>query len=286
MFWIVISLLVSFIIVQGAVQHEPLTHQAARLLQPALQNGEHYSGEYGKTSGSAHDMYIHGANGVVKIYRPRLFGILREGAGVDERMFQRSIDADQLISLSADSKSGQAFWQSSDGLVVLKTIKHYECINLRRIIDPYAAHVLQDHSCIAGVLGLYRVRLRHSRRPVYLLACKNVYHSRSDNNRIAPRTRYDLKGSTVGRAKSASSSVLKDLDLIRSDRCFKLGTDSKLALMHALERDSQFLSRFRFMDYSLLVDVEETPPHHHPGIWSWIVHGLYPFRLPRSVEDR
>ena len=53
-----------------------------------------------------------------------------------------------------DSKSGQRFWISSDGLFVLKTLKHYECKNLRGILDHYYHHMTtNEKSCIASVLG-------------------------------------------------------------------------------------------------------------------------------------
>ena len=116
--------------------------------------------------------------GEVKAYRPVLFQRLRHSAGISEEEFTDSLDFvnDALSCLSADSKSGQAFWVSKNNQIVVKTIKPYECRNLRKILDSYAEHMLtsslsstgiaaskvldSDGSCISSVLGLYRVTLK------------------------------------------------------------------------------------------------------------------------------
>ena len=196
--------------------------------------------------------------GHVKAYRPVLFKRLRQAAGVSEDDYTSSLDfvRDALACLSADSKSGQAFWASKNGLLVVKTIKPYECRNLRGVLDSYADHVLGTgdalHTCISPVLGLYRVTLKSGGRR-YFMVSKNVYPPRP-----VPLRRYDLKGSTVGRRAKAPSPVLKDLDLMASGLALGLGPRARAALLRALERDAVFLRSHGFMDYSLLVAVE--PP--------------------------
>lgn len=138
--------------------------------------------------------------------------------------------------VSSDSKSGQTFWRSSDGTLVVKTIKGYECRTMRKILATYANHVTGNLSCLSGVLGLYRVRMRGKRTYFLVTRCvfskvatpatvSHRYYSGSSstndgfvdrNNNEGSGLRYDLKGSTYGRQKSSSSSVLKDLDLIYS----------------------------------------------------------------------
>lgn len=139
--------------------------------------------------------------------------------------------------VSSDSKSGQTFWRSSDGTLVVKTIKGYECRTMRKILATYANHVTGNLSCLSGVLGLYRVRMRGKRTYFLVTRCvfskvatpatvSRRYYSGSSstddgyfvdrNNNEGSGLRYDLKGSTYGRQKSATSSVLKDLDLIHS----------------------------------------------------------------------
>eukprot|EP01039_Chlorochromonas_danica_P008272 gene8272-9121_t len=214
----------------------------------------------------------------LKIYQPSLFYQLRQHAGVSEPLYWDCLEVARLQSLSSDSKSGQAFWRSSDGHVILKTIKHYECKTLAKILKIYADHVLSDHSCLGNLLGLYRVKAA-GRRATYFLAAKNIYTTMPSSKR------FDLKGSTVGRRKAKSSSVWKDLDLldtissksplqqplqpqqqqeekdeddlVSKQQGLHLGPSAKAILMHGLQRDVEFLSDLKLMDYSLLVEIED-----------------------------
>ena len=121
----------------------------------------------------------------------------------------------------------------------MKTIKHYECRSLCRILDRYAHHMLvvNPNSCIASILGVYRVKLRSGKKKYYLVA-RNVYSltavsSTSEMARFTNKSpsatsagyrpkdstfvrKYDLKGSTVGRKAAVTSSVRKDLDILAS----------------------------------------------------------------------
>jgi hypothetical protein len=230
---------------------EPISYKAARLVHDGIVQAN-YTGFYGSKKATCRDVYVPLADGQVKAYRPELFESLRSTAGVSEESWAACMDPTNLDVLSADSKSGQAFWRSADGLLVLKTIKPYECRNLRSMLDQLASHLTAEPSAISSVLGLFRVKV--GGRTLYLLACRNAYHS----NPWHASTCFDLKGSTVGRRKAPSSIVLKDLDLLAEGRRLMLGRARPL-LLHTLQRDAQFLSHYGFMDYSLLVDVEHVP---------------------------
>jgi hypothetical protein len=235
---------------------EPNTHRAARLILDGIRESETGSGaHFGTTKGAANDVYVSLNGGQVKSYRPVVFKHMRSSAGVSESSWLSCMNPDELENICADSKSGQAFWKSKDGVLVLKTIKGYECRNLREVVDNLANHldVPADHSCISSVLGLFRVKFKNGRK-IYLMASRNVYPTTQLYNTL----KFDLKGSTVGRKKSASSSVLKDLDLLRSHTRFQFG-DKKDLVLRTLQRDVNFLSRCGFMDYSLLVNVEYVP---------------------------
>ena len=78
--------------------------------------------------------------------------------------------------------------------------------------------------------------------------------------------KFDLKGSTVGRLCSSTSSVLKDLNLLSSGHVFQIGTERKNVL-RTLEKDVLFLRKHHFMDYSLLVAVEK-PAGGGSGSWT------------------
>jgi hypothetical protein len=178
--------------------------------------------------------------GQLKSYRPVLFQKLRGASGVPEDFYAKSLDIDNLSCLSSDSKSGQAFWVSNDGAIVVKTIKRYECHNLCRILDSYARHMLSGTSCISSILGLYRVKTK-SGICRYFLVNKNVYPASIGSGHVLKR--FDLKGSTVGRKAAASSPVQKDLDLIASGQSLPLGPDARSLVLKTLERDAVFLRR-------------------------------------------
>ena len=190
-----------------------------------------------------------------KAYYPTLCQMLRKHAGIEEEQYIQNLALEKLFCFNSDSKSGQTFWVSHDSRIILKTIKHYECKTLKKMMLDYANHVLTDRSCIASILGFYRVQVR-GKGSKYFLACVNVYPS--DNAFIL--TKWDLKGSTVGRRAHPQSMVKKDLDLIQSGHWLTLGPSRQLVLQ-SLRRDVSFLSSHGFMDYSLLVAEEKQEPN-------------------------
>jgi len=189
---------------QTAVHLESASHQAVRLLHHSFEAHcqQQSINMQGSSSGEADvDIRMDIAGNQIKFYESRIFTELRSIFGVPDDLMHACLDPTRLESISSDSKSGQAFWRSFDGVMVLKTIKPYECKNLRRVLSQYQRHVSAgDHSCISGVLGIFRVRLRSGRK-IYLLACKNVYHfdKRATGTGLGQRSlKFDLKGSTVG----------------------------------------------------------------------------------------
>ena len=230
-------------------------------------------------------VYSYFPGGNIKTYRPNLFKNIRRSSSntddntmimmtkdnisnynkFDEKIYMQCLHFDNLKCLSSDSKSGQAFWVSKDGSIVLKTIKHYELKNLVNILTELADHLITSKelgypSSIASILGLYRVTTKSGKRK-YFMACRNVYpnpniHLTLRNSKqkcIKIIKKFDLKGSTVGRRASISSTVKKDLDLIDSGYVLSLGENSKNIIEKSLMRDAEFLSKHSFMDYSLLV---------------------------------
>ena len=193
----------------------------------------------------------------LKEYRPSIFAMLRERAGFTEMEYLKSLSYKNLNTISADSKSGQNFWVSTNGRVVLKTIKGYEAQNMLGILDSYALHAMTGNSAIAAVLGLYRMKLS-SGKHVYFLACANVYPLEGVTQK------FDLKGSLVGRKASRSSSVAKDLDLLESGGMLDFGFSRRLVL-RTLKRDAEFLKRHMLMDYSLLVAVQKVSNTENSG---------------------
>ena len=233
--------------------------------------------------------------GFVKIYKPVLFHRIRHATGMNEQNYYSCLDFEKVgmnCLTDSDSKSGQSFWISKNEKIVLKTIKKYECKNLQRILDDYSDHIIacEGKSCISTVLGLYRVILKSGGKR-YFMVSRNVYpesnineiNQNVDNTLIIDQNnenlnidinenknenninmksnvlaKFDLKGSTVGRKASLTSSVMKDLDLIGFNILFPLGESVRKTVLQTLEKDVLFLRKHSFMDYSLLVAVENT----------------------------
>ncbi len=173
----------------------------------------------------------------------------------------------------------------STGMIVVKTIKHYECKNLRDILDSYATHILTSPSCIARILGLYRIQLKGCGN-IYFLVSKNVYKQSGEGIKMTQS--FDLKGSTVGRMRSPTSSVLKDQDLLNSGQRLHLGK-ARSVLLSTLARDVAFLSRRGLMDYSLLTQVEASPhtsDSRHSAFFQRFVDRVLSPRVPQPVVDR
>jgi len=127
--------------------------------------------------------------------------ILRYGAGFRESEYNICIQAENLVCINSDSKSGQVFWKSKDGSIVLKTIvsiklflmtwyttlilfliflgltikKQYECRTLRHLLSQYYQHVLSEPSCIAFILNFINPKNA-------ILYCKRCF---SNNNLIS-----------------------------------------------------------------------------------------------------
>ena len=307
-------LLILVIFAHAVANIEPISHRAARYIVKGLQTAE-LDGSYGNKPSTARDMYtsIH-QQSQIKIYRPELFKMLRSHAGFGESEYLNDLIEDQLECIASDSKSGAAFWRSQDGNIVMKTIKHYECKTIREILDDYSRHIVgREHSCIARLLGVYRVKLAQSGQKVYFMVCRNVYSaptvaleapssnsvlssggagSRAFSSQINNSTKlirttfnsYDLKGSTVGRWKSLTSKVLKDNDLRSSREVFHLGAKNKNLLLDTLLRDSAFMLRHNLMDYSLLVQVQHVVEVKR-SVWQRIIDSVLRRRATGTSGD-
>lgn len=287
---IIIYYVSNIIVCDGEIISEPISHQAARLLQPGVvdifhrqsrqsfsdikQYHPNISSSYIDTHPPVQEyIKVNTPQGTFKAYRPDIFLKLRNHIGISESTYIKSLEPSNLICLSSDSKSGSAFWKTCDNNFVLKTIKHYECKNLIRILDSFAYHMLTGNSCISLILGIYRVRLKSGKTKYFMIA-KNVYSLNSY------ASKYDLKGSTVGRRAKITSDVKKDLDLIDSGGILQLGY-SKPIVMNALIRDSNFLSKHRFMDYSLLVAIEKPSSSHYRRFMNRVIEPI-----SKSLNDR
>lgn len=106
---------------------------------------------------------------------------------------------------------------------------------------------------ITRFYGLFSIKPKNNNNNVRFIIMNNVF-----DTRLFVEERYDLKGSTIGRAasekeKRRETPILKDLDFLESKRKLKIGLEMKRKIMSQLESDCRFLENMKIMDYSVLL---------------------------------
>lgn len=152
-----------------------------------------------------------------------------------------------LAELCSSGKSGSFFYYTSDGKFVLKTISRAEFKFLKRILRQYHEYLTNENteSLISKVYGLhkiifYRKNTAKMHKKVYFAIMNNVFHTHMKIDK-----RYDLKGSTQGRATLVnendtydSTIALKDLDLLKAKEKFKIDGELKKKLLETIKKDT------------------------------------------------
>ena len=191
-------------------------------------------------------------------YSPLVFRQIRERFGVMTPDYLLSLTSEYvLVEMFTNSKSGSFFFYSSDYRFILKTCTKREAGFLMSALPQYHAHLsAHRYTLLCRFFGLHRVRLPGNLgRTVYFVVMGNVFPIDKPIHE-----RYDLKGSTRGRATSEAEKeepnvVLKDLDWIRAGRKLHLGADKKRRLLAQIKKDCALLERLEVIDYSLLVGI-------------------------------
>jgi 1-phosphatidylinositol-4-phosphate 5-kinase len=175
--------------------------------------------------------------------------------GVDDETYLTSIlskGVSEISTAETGSKSGQKFLISADGRYFMKTITKSESKFFRKTLAKYYVHVKEDrNTLLCRFFGMHRVKPGG----MHLIVMCNIF----DTDR-AIHQRYDLKGSTVGRAvpeneRLKATVIYKDLDFKERLGELRLGAERKKLLMDQIRSDASFLASIGVMDYSLLVGV-------------------------------
>jgi len=200
---------------------------------------------------------------------PKAFCRIRHKFGQSRTNYLKSFDPETTKlggGGTGAGKSGQFFFFSQDKRFLLKTTTTEEFELFQSILlQPYHQHMLNHpHSLLPRFFGLYQ--FEYFDQNISFVCMTNIFdvpHSIT--------LRYDLKGSTLGRAaskkeKEKSEPILKDLDWLESEAKVCLGKEAKMLFMLQVTKDVEFLKSFNIMDYSLLLGVSPastravTPP--------------------------
>lgn len=171
----------------------------------------------------------------------------------------------------AASKSSSWFLVVGDMRYILKTCSLEEADLMLEILPSYLLHVRQQAcTLLPRFYGLYRLQIGDGNGTCFFVM-NNVFAARHPV--IA---KYDIKGSTRGRAasekekKKGQMATLKDLDLLRLGRplVFAEGEDSHANIIEAVDADTAWLASHGLLDYSMMVGLgirgdEEEPLGRH-----------------------
>ncbi|EGB10309.1 hypothetical protein AURANDRAFT_71221 [Aureococcus anophagefferens] len=207
-----------------------------------------------------------------KDYAPCVFSRIRALMGVTPELYLESLCSGlSFIDFIANSRSGQFFFYSFDGVFMIKTVRQDEKDFLLKLLPGYYKHLLKhavrpdddaaaaaasffpngNASLLTRFYGLHCTKLKHLRRKVHFVVMSSIYGA----NTSSRMTQFDLKGSLFNRSAKAEDKVLKDRDAL--DRRVKLRVDKAKAdaLLDSARHDAAFLARHGVMDYSLLVGI-------------------------------
>ncbi|CAM9417593.1 unnamed protein product [Ectocarpus fasciculatus] len=142
-------------------------------------------------------------------YAPKAFKKLRQHFGIEESAYMLSVAGNyDYLELITNSKSGSFFFYSHDQKYIIKAMKRAEAKFFRKILPKYYAHHLaHPGSFLIRFCGMYLVKNGHKKIPFIVMKCVE-----GDTNKTI-HSKYDLKGSSLGRSAKEGEKVLKDNDL-------------------------------------------------------------------------
>ncbi|KAK4423472.1 putative 1-phosphatidylinositol-3-phosphate 5-kinase FAB1C [Sesamum alatum] len=200
----------------------------------------------------------------VTCYFAKEFDALRKKCCPGEVNFVRSLSRCKRWSAQG-GKSNVYFAKSFDERFIIKQVTKTELESFDEFAPEYFKYLTDALSsgsptCLAKVLGIYQVSVKHARTAketkMDLMVMENLFFERSISKV------YDLKGSARSRYNSdttGANKVLLDMNLLETlhTNPIFLGSKAKRRLERAVWNDTSFLASVDVMDYSLLVGVDE-----------------------------
>uniref|UniRef100_A0AC34Q5S3 PIPK domain-containing protein n=1 Tax=Panagrolaimus sp. JU765 TaxID=591449 RepID=A0AC34Q5S3_9BILA len=193
----------------------------------------------------------------VKDYCPNVFRNIREQFGVDQSEYLTSLTFHEPEVDPHESNGGSRLFVSYDRKFVIKVVDSEAVAEIHAILKQYHEYIVERHgkTLLPQFLGLYRITVDSAE--TYLLVMRNIF-----GGKYMIHKKYDLKGSTVQRQasekeKSKELPTLKDNDFLEDNYKLMMPADAKEQLMLILKSDTDFLTRLKLMDYSLLVGIHD-----------------------------
>ena len=206
-----------------------------------------------------------------KDYAPYVFQNIRKQFGITNESYIQSIGINTfrnaffdklylMLSETSTGKSGSFFFHTSDGKFMIKTIKKNEFEKLMQHLSSYHKFLLKNNNTfLPKFFGLHQIKCIKDGRVVYdiyIVVMNNVFNM--DNPNLI-KNKYDLKGSRFKRLTKRDEVVKgaakKDLNFLNEGIVLEFDKGVKEVLMRQFEIDSDFLSRHKIIDYSLLLGI-------------------------------
>lgn len=195
-----------------------------------------------------------------RAFCPIVFQIIRNKFGIDERNFQKQLggEAGAFTRMGTPGKSGAFFFYCPSMQYLLKTVSDEEYAFFLEMLPNYTRHITNNpQTLLSNYYSFFEVALRTGHKFRFVVM-NNVF-----NTKLTIHRKYDLKGSTAGRAASEverrkKCPVLKDKDI--DIGAIQLIRESKLEFYERLQKDCHFLRDNEIMDYSLLLGVHDVSP--------------------------
>ncbi|OMJ73206.1 hypothetical protein SteCoe_28151 [Stentor coeruleus] len=180
-------------------------------------------------------------------YNPDIFAEIRNNTGFDSTsLSQTLIQLENFTNIKAEGtnkggKSGSFFFTTSDGNIIMKTIRREERKNfINNMLKYYGYHVLHHDSRLVRVLGVFKVFPSN----LDFVIMENIIP------KVEKIVVYDIKG-YISENRTGEKMVKKDTDFIESS--FNMNTQVKNELIKVLEEDMILLRYMSVMDYSVLI---------------------------------
>eukprot|EP01125_Pyxidicula_operculata_P020620 TRINITY_DN7657_c0_g1_i1.p1 TRINITY_DN7657_c0_g1~~TRINITY_DN7657_c0_g1_i1.p1 ORF type:complete len:896 (-),score=308.82 TRINITY_DN7657_c0_g1_i1:250-2937(-) len=195
-----------------------------------------------------------------KHFAPKVFHTIRMFFGITDDSILNSFQYENLHASKGEGKSGANFLFTKDKQFVLKTVTGQERDFLWSILPFYWQYVRRHpNTLLPRFYGVYSMKHEGIGGMTRFIITNNVLNSPFDMVET-----YDLKGSTLGRfvppeKRRKPGVILKDLDILGM-RKLHLNYEKQKLFLEQLKKDTEWLSKYKIMDYSFLLGIYyETP---------------------------
>jgi len=240
------------------------------------------------------DRYSNATSFSCHVYFPREFHALRAQLMLGDYSLIASL-AKVIRHTASGGKSGSTFSKTSDNRFLLKYVSATEFHMFLQTAPAYFEYMSRSifknmPSLLVKILGAFSITARKGGKKTptkYVFLMPNVFYG------FTAQQVFDLKGSvsanreTKKRNRADPGRVLLDLDFIKAMGGFPVVLDevSRSFLRTAIYNDTTFLASLGFIDYSVLVGIDNLRGEISAGIIDYVRQYTWDKRLETGVKS-